>query len=264
MPTENRSSNTEKMVSVPFQREDRYIVIKRSDLAKRHPKDREMLQHALWAIGRSPREYLVIESDWPEYEPAWQMIERRVSGVAGWQPEVVAVINEEGEHFKETVVEHRPGIDRLPVGTELVDRAHVTRLQAERDGLQMSLNTADQTIDDLNSAIARRTKRVRELEAQVAELVEGMNQILRVTKIGDEAFGIAAPVIGELSASTEPEPPSYTEYVTQPGESLMGIANRQLRSSERWVEIRDLNAHAFPDMLHHSYYPVGTAIKLPA
>jgi hypothetical protein len=67
----------------------------------------------------------------------------------GGQPEVVAVINEEGEHFKETVVEHRPGIDRLPVGTELVDRAHVNRLQAERDALQLRLNAADQRIDEL-------------------------------------------------------------------------------------------------------------------
>jgi hypothetical protein len=69
----------------------------------------------------------------------------------------------------------------------------------------------------------------------------------------------------EKLAQPAPEPePRYTEYVTHPGESLMGIANRQLRSSERWVEIRDLNAHAFPDMLHYSYYPVGTTIKLPA
>ena len=72
----------------------------------------------------------------------------------GGQPEVVAVIDEEGEHFKETVVEHRPGIDRLPVGTELVDRAHVIRLQAERDALQLRLNAADQRIDDLLAEIA--------------------------------------------------------------------------------------------------------------
>lgn len=65
------------------------------------------------------------------------------------QIEVVAVINEEGEIFKETVVEHRPGIDMLPVGTELVDIAHVIRLTAERDALQLRLNAADQRIDEL-------------------------------------------------------------------------------------------------------------------
>lgn len=73
--------------------------------------------------------------------------------VASVQPEVVAVIDEEGEHFKETVVTHRPGIDRLPVGTELVDHAHVIRLTAERDALQQRLTAADQLIDELSAPI---------------------------------------------------------------------------------------------------------------
>jgi hypothetical protein len=51
---------------------------------------------------------------------------------------------------------------------------------------------------------------------------------------------------------------------TQPAESLMGIALRQLKDESRWTEIRDLNAASFPDMGPHDYYPVGTAIKLPA
>jgi hypothetical protein len=148
MPTENKSAE-------PFQREDRYIVIKRSDVDTFWRDDvREQFMAALERLNehhvRTPqRQFLVIESDWPEYEAAWHMIERRVNGVAGRLPEVVAVINEEGEHFKETVVEHRPGIDGLPVGTELVDRAHVNRLQAERDALQLRLNAADQRIDEL-------------------------------------------------------------------------------------------------------------------
>jgi len=71
------------------------------------------------------------------------------------QIEVVAVINEEGEIFKETVVEHRPGIDMLPVGTELVDIAHVIRLTAERDALQLRLNAADQRVDHLEGSLRR-------------------------------------------------------------------------------------------------------------
>lgn len=47
------------------------------------------------------------------------------------EPEVVAVIAETSGVFPETEVIHGAGIDSLPVGTELVDRAHVTRLQAE-------------------------------------------------------------------------------------------------------------------------------------
>jgi len=86
MPTENRSSNTE-MVSVPFRREDRYIVVKRSDLDLLSPNDRDLamtdLESALslMSIWDCPaREYLVIESDWPEFEPAWAAIEARVTG----------------------------------------------------------------------------------------------------------------------------------------------------------------------------------------
>jgi len=87
MPTENRSSNTE-MVSVPFQRDDRYIVIKRSDLANVPANYRSALVDPIYPLlAHLPsRECLVIESDWPEYEPAWAAIERRVTGAPAPQP----------------------------------------------------------------------------------------------------------------------------------------------------------------------------------
>lgn len=85
MPTENRSSNTE-MVSVR-QREDRYIVIKRSDLDKIPGKQRlefsrasRIVHDRMFAAGAPARQFLVIESDWPEYELAWASIEARVLG----------------------------------------------------------------------------------------------------------------------------------------------------------------------------------------
>lgn len=40
-------------------------------------------------------------------------------------------------------------------GIELVDRAHVTRLTAERDALQQRLNAADQRIDELVAELAK-------------------------------------------------------------------------------------------------------------
>jgi hypothetical protein len=49
--------------------------------------------------------------------------------------------------------------------------ADIDRVTAERDGLQISLNTADQSIDDLNAAISRRTQRVRELETALAGML---------------------------------------------------------------------------------------------
>lgn len=66
------------------------------------------------------------------------------------------------------------------------------------------------------------------------------------------------------SAQAQHSVPAYVSYTTQPAESLAGIALRQLKDESRWVEIRDINAHAFPDMRPHSYYPAGTVIKLPA
>lgn len=71
-----------------FNREQRYIVIKMSDLAA------TMLSHSQLRTlgdicagvhatreraGKPPLDCVVVESDWPEYEPTWQAIERRVS-----------------------------------------------------------------------------------------------------------------------------------------------------------------------------------------
>ncbi|HHG4665865.1 TPA: LysM peptidoglycan-binding domain-containing protein [Pseudomonas aeruginosa] len=66
------------------------------------------------------------------------------------------------------------------------------------------------------------------------------------------------------AAQAQHSVPAYVSYTTRPAESLAGIALRQLKDESRWVEIRDINAHAFPDMQSHSYYPAGTVIKLPA
>jgi len=52
-------------------------------------------------------------------------------------------------------------------------------------------------------------------------------------------------------------------YTTAPGESIMGIALRQLGDDRRWQEIRALNADQFPDILPHDYYPVGTVLNMP-
>lgn len=54
-----------------------------------------------------------------------------------------------------------------------------------------------------------------------------------------------------------------TKYTTQPGESVMGIAMRQLGDRTRWVEILELNAR-FEDLGPHEYFPVNTEINLPS
>ena len=67
-----------------FKREDRYVVLKRKDL-ERLPV---LLQETLWGFleqaefSLPKRQYVVVESDWPEYETVFKMIESRVNGKA--------------------------------------------------------------------------------------------------------------------------------------------------------------------------------------
>lgn len=120
-----------------FQREDRYIVIKHTDMEKLphlvrrnfSGRCRNFYEQMLIA-GAPARRFLVIESDWPEYEPVWQMIERRMSG----QPPVTAA------EELEAVLHWR---DKHAVAIK------------ERDALQQRLNAADQRIDELEQDKAR-------------------------------------------------------------------------------------------------------------
>jgi hypothetical protein len=83
---------------------------------------------------------------------------------------------------------------------EVVAASSLDRVIAERDGLQISLNTADQSIDDLNAAISRRTHRVRELEAQLAYAVDALNEVVKASAMYEKPFEIATLAIGEMSA----------------------------------------------------------------
>lgn len=67
-----------------FNREDRYFVFKRSDLLPHQAKGLDGLRataNELRGIrGKPPLECAVVESDWPEYETVWDMIQGRVEG----------------------------------------------------------------------------------------------------------------------------------------------------------------------------------------
>lgn len=97
-----------------FERETRYIVIKRSDLAKLDQAGLlrpESLDGLVDICGRlPPREYVVVESDWPEFQPTWAAIEARVSGLATPVPagsKVVPVeLLERLEHVTRALVPH--------------------------------------------------------------------------------------------------------------------------------------------------------------
>jgi|GEM_PF-5528652 len=143
-------------MSQEFQREDRYIVIKRKDLEKVPAAYRKDLLDPLpWLQVHLPRrEFLVIESDWPEYEPVWAMVQARMTRapvpLAGGEPEVLAW-RAHGFNFSTEAMAHdynKWAEEKQPV-QYLVDRANLTRLQAENAALQQRLNVADQQVDDL-------------------------------------------------------------------------------------------------------------------
>ena len=75
-------------MSTEFKREERYIVFKLSDVEEHFtPSEKQQLARLaeVQRVGRSeagkpPPECVVVEKDWPEYEPTWKAIEARVTG----------------------------------------------------------------------------------------------------------------------------------------------------------------------------------------
>jgi hypothetical protein len=77
---------TEKEVT-PFVRENRYAVLKWKDVAATlNPSEIDDLRHIMWKVNDhreargKPRfiSCVVVESDWPEFEPTWAAIEARM------------------------------------------------------------------------------------------------------------------------------------------------------------------------------------------
>lgn len=70
-----------------FQRENRYVVFKRSDMRKYlSQSERRQVEGLALHIclsreddSKHPLNCLVVESDWPEFEPTWKAIEARVT-----------------------------------------------------------------------------------------------------------------------------------------------------------------------------------------
>ena len=75
-------------MSTEFNREERYIVFKLSDVEEHFtPGERQQLARLaeVQRVGRSESgkpqlDCVVVEPDWPEYEPTWKAIEARVTG----------------------------------------------------------------------------------------------------------------------------------------------------------------------------------------
>ncbi|WP_196494670.1 LysM peptidoglycan-binding domain-containing protein [Pseudomonas aeruginosa] len=140
--------------------------------------------------------------------------------------------------------------------------------------LQNEIREREAEIARLDGLVSGRTAerdaalaRVAELERQepVALANRGLHAFwVKWTEAAAGLYGPGIKLYAAPVAQAQHSVPAYVSYTTRPAESLAGIALRQLKDESRWVEIRDINAHAFPDMQSHSYYPAGTVIKLPA
>jgi hypothetical protein len=76
-----------------FKRQERYIVIKLANLTSRqHEKLPGMMDSFASACVNSA----VVESDWPEFEPVWRMIEARATGTALPHYDALAAQRDEG------------------------------------------------------------------------------------------------------------------------------------------------------------------------
>lgn len=127
-----------------FKREGRYIVVK-PDCEDSLRTER--LRNYIDEMCFHTPDCVVIEADWPEYEPVWRMIERRVTGDSSNERPV--------EVLGYSVVGNRYAI-RLTKGEvlelsenyadhliELVDRKHLTDAQVELAALREELELSE-------------------------------------------------------------------------------------------------------------------------
>lgn len=242
MPTENRSSTVSH-----FQREDRYIVIKRSDLDRLAGIDRHLFSQAsrraheqMFAAGAPARSFLVIESDWPEFESTWAAIEARMTGKPAeqHQGEPVAWMHEDGSDAwtnekKSDAIAHagKPGASvaakyAQPLYTHPApaDAGEVERLRYERKRMDEALvacaNERDTLRADLENAAAL-MKRVTEEKAAIrtklaerdALLIEAREELAEWAETYGNVLSTDTDLVIEkigaaLSSSTEPSAPA--------------------------------------------------------
>ena len=74
-----------------FKREERYIVIKRKNLSE---KEEFAIRALLEGLDVGTVECVVVESDWPENEVVWKMIESRVTGQTNHIEDVRAMVED--------------------------------------------------------------------------------------------------------------------------------------------------------------------------
>jgi hypothetical protein len=123
-----------------FKREERYIVFKLSKLHTDELVRAKQLKTLKNAFVEDARvDCVVIESDWPEYEPVWAMIEARVTGqtpALGGVPEVIAYVCHGAPGNAGVMFSYLPIPEGFSRKIDLIDRTHFETLRAENERLR--------------------------------------------------------------------------------------------------------------------------------
>lgn len=142
-----------------FSREDRYTVIKHKDLSG---VPRELLVELRLVLDRlgeftPERKYVVVEDDWPEYEPVWAMIEARMTTAAPATPAAQGAV---------------PDAQAAPVG----EREALSAFTAW--GESVGLSPALQTVGELKAFEAGAEWQARAALAQSERVPEAVRDAL--------------------------------------------------------------------------------------
>lgn len=160
-----------------FNREDRYVVLKRKDLEHLPIA----LQETLWSFlekaefSLPPRQYVVVESDWPEYETVFKMIEARMTGVPN--------------QIERLIAEAVAADDWSGKAARLI-----AELTAQRDLLKLKLSLADESAhgwqDLYDKAMIQLRKSSEERDVAMADVdrIEWLGRFMTWVHSGDGGY----------------------------------------------------------------------------
>lgn len=126
-----------------FKREARYIVFKLADMEKYVSQtgfDAVMKVGAAIALGRTidrkpPFNAVVVEQDWPEFEPVWAMIEARMAGQDTPAPkDLVQMLHEQADADEKAGTWYSHVLVRRAAEELRQLREEVSRLRAQPTG----------------------------------------------------------------------------------------------------------------------------------
>ena len=179
-----------------FKREDRYAVIKYSQLTE---KQLGFLKNCIHGEGIPTVKAVVVESDWPEYEPVWKMIEDRVTGapVEGGKAEY----DEMAKDMTNDIKISRELAERLArvYPSNITDTATLLTVRAQSMG----------ALEELRALLAAPVVESQEPVAIVTSVISRKNKLFEIDILNNKSLTIGdklytAPVV-ECQESVDAE-----------------------------------------------------------